>query len=293
MSLLNRRTLLQQSLAVAACAVRSSVAVSETQAESKEAVLPRKGRIRQSVCKGPYPSLTLDELCRYGAHIGLRGIDLLQPADFETPKKYGLTCAMGYAGAGTIKDGLNNPANHAKIEEALRQTIPLAVKAGVPNLITFSGNRNGMSDAEGARNTITGLNRVKSMLQDANITVCLELLNSKVNHKDYMADHTEWGAEVMQAVNSPNVKLLYDIYHMQIMEGDLIDTIKKNIQWIGHFHTGGVPGRNDLNDMQEVQWDGVMRGIASTGFQGFVAHEFKPLGDPYAALLQAVDRCDV
>ena len=150
-----------------------------------------------------------------------------------------------------------------------------------------------MSDEEGARNTVTGLNRVKHMLEDANITLCLELLNSKVNHPDYMADHAAWGVRVMQEVNSPRCKLLYDIYHMQIMDGNLISTIKQNIQWIGHFHTGGVPGRNDLNDQQEVQWDGVMRGIVATGFTGYVAHEFKPLGDPYAALLQAVNRCDV
>ncbi len=289
----SRRAMLQRSLAAAAFATGPSLSSAQEQGGSSAAALPRKGRIRQSVCKGPYPALSVDELCRYGAHIGLKGIDLLQPADFDTPKKYGLTCAMGYAGAGTIKDGLNNVANHAKIEEALRQTIPLAVKSGVPNLITFSGNRNGMSDEEGAKNTIIGLNRVKRMMEDANITLCLELLNSKVNHKDYMADHTEWGAQVMKEVNSPHCKLLYDIYHMQIMEGDLVATITKNIQWIGHFHTGGVPGRNDLNDMQEVQWDGVMRGIAATGFKGFVAHEFKPLGDPYAALLQAVNRCDV
>ncbi len=279
---------------LAAAALLGGSASSPGQAStSPDSPLPRKGRIRQSVCKGPYPTLTVDELCRYGAHIGLQGIDLLQPADFEVPKKYGLTCAMGYAGAGSIKDGLNRIENHAPIEAALRQAIPLAAKAGVPNLITFSGNRNGMSDEEGAKNTVIGLNRVKRMMEDANITLCLELLNSKVNHKDYMADHTEWGARVMAEVNSPNCKLLYDIYHMQIMEGDLIATIKKNIQWIGHFHTGGVPGRNDLNDQQEVQWDGVMRGIVASGFKGYVAHEFKPLGDPRAALLQAVERCDV
>lgn len=291
---MSRRAMLQRSLAGAAYAA-SPVALSQGQKEvsSTDAPLPRKGRIKQSVCRGPYPGLSVEELCRYGAHIGLKGIDLLQPEDFDIPKRYGLTCAMGYAGAGTIKDGLNSPANHARIEAAVRQTIPLAVKSGVPNLITFSGNRNGMADEEGAKNTIVGLNRVKHMLEDANITLCLELLNSKVNHKDYMADHTEWGAHVMKEVDSPHVKLLYDIYHMQIMEGDLIATIKANIQWIGHFHTGGVPGRNDLNDMQEVQWDGVMRGIAAIGFNGFVAHEFKPLGDPYAALLQAVNRCDV
>jgi hydroxypyruvate isomerase len=291
-SFLSRRSVLQQGLAAAAIAVNPGSSFGQA-ATAADAPLPRKGRIRQSVCKGPYPKLSVDELCRYGAHIGLKAIDLLKPEDFEIPKKYGLTCAMGYAGAGTIAEGLNSVANHAKIEAALRQTIPLASKAGVPNLITFSGNRNGMSDEEGAKNTIIGLNRIKGMMEDAGITLCLELLNSKVNHKDYMADHTEWGAHVMREVGSPHVKLLYDIYHMQIMEGDLIATIQKNIEWIGHFHTGGVPGRNDLNDMQEVQWDGVMRAIAATNFKGYVAHEFTPLGDPYAALLQAVNRCDV
>ena len=290
----SRRAVLKRSLAAAAaCAAAPALLPGQQAAGGAGAPLPRKGNIRQSVCKGPYPKLSIDELCRYAAHIGLQGVDLLQPADFETPKKYGLTCTMGYAGAATIKDGLNRVENHAPIEAALRQAIPAAVKAGVPNLITFSGNRNGMSDEEGAKNTVIGLNRVKRMMEDANITLCLELLNSKVNHPDYMADHTAWGAHVMQEVNSTHCKLLYDIYHMQIMEGDLIATIKKNIQWIGHFHTGGVPGRNDLNDMQEVQWDGVMRGIAATGFKGYVAHEFKPLGDPYAALLQAVNRCDI
>ena len=289
----SRRAVIKCGLAATALATAPAVSSGQRAEGGADVPMVRKGNIRQSVCKGPYPSLSIDELCRYGARIGLQGIDLLQPADFATPKKYGLTCAMGYAGAGSIKDGLNSPANHAKIEAALRETLPLAVKAGVPNLITFSGERHGMSDEEGAKNTIIGLNRIKGMMEDANITLCLELLNSKVNHPDYMADHTAWGAHVMQEVNSPHCKLLYDIYHMQIMEGDLIATIQKNIQWIGHFHTGGVPGRNDLNDMQEVQWDGVMRGIAATGFKGFVAHEFKPLGDPRAALLQAVNRCDV
>jgi hydroxypyruvate isomerase len=293
MATISRRTMLQQSLAGAAFAVSPAPSPGQTSVLSEDHPLPRKNRIKQSVCKGPYPKFSVDELCQYGAHIGLKAIDLLQPADFEIPKKHGLTCAMGYAGAGTIKDGLNDPANHAKIETALRQTLPLAVKSGVPNLITFSGNRNGMSDEEGAKNTIIGLNRIKRMMEDAGVTLCMELLNSKVNHKDYMADHTAWGVQVLKEVNSPNVKLLYDIYHMQIMEGDLIATIQKNIDYIGHFHTGGVPGRNDLNDMQEVQWDGVMRGIAATSFKGYVAHEFTPLGDPRAALLQAVNRCDV
>jgi hydroxypyruvate isomerase len=235
----------------------------------------------------------VDDLSAYAAHIGLKGVDLLKPDEYEIPRRYGLICTMGYAGAGEIANGLNRVENHAAIESAFRQNIPLAAKAGVPNVITFSGNRAGLSDAEGAKNTVLGLNRVKKIAEDYGVTICMELLNSKVNHKDYMCDHTAWGVGVMQEVNSPHVKLLYDIYHMQIMEGDLIQTIQQNIQWLGHFHTGGVPGRHELDDRQEVQWDGVMRGILAANFHGYVAHEFLPSGDPYAGLLQAANLCDV
>jgi len=218
---------------------------------------------------------------------------LLNPEEYEVPRRHGLICTMGYAGAGTIPDAMNRTENHAAIQAALRTNIPLAAKAGVPNVITFSGNRKGMSDDEGARNTIAGLNRVKKIAEDNGILICLELLNSKVNHPDYMCDHTAWGARVVQEVNSPNVKLLYDIYHMQIMEGDIIATIKKNIPWIGHFHTGGVPGRHELDETQEVQWDGVMRAIVATDYKGYVAHEFLPVRDPMTSLRAAVKLCDV
>jgi len=200
---------------------------------------------------------------------------------------------MGYAGGGEIKSALNRLENHASIEQAFRTNIPKAARASVPNVITFSGNRAGMSDEEGARNTIAGLNRVKKIAEDHGVTICLELLNSKHDHPDYMCDHTAWGVRVMQEVSSPNVKLLYDIYHMQIMEGDLIDTIRKNIQWIGHFHTGGVPGRHELDATQEVQWEGVMEAIADAGFKGYVGHEFVPTGDPLESLRKAADLCDV
>ena len=202
--------------------------------------------------------------------MGLRGVDLLQPEEYDAPRRYGLICTMAYAGGGEIKNALNRTANHAAIEQAFRMNIPKAAAAQVPNVITFSGNRAGMTDEEGARNTVTGLNRVKKIAEDHGVTICLELLNSKHNHPDYMCDHTAWGVRVVQEVNSPNVKLLYDIYHMQIMEGDLIATIRNNIQWLGHFHTGGVPGRHELDGTQEVQWDGVMRAIADTGFKGYV-----------------------
>jgi hydroxypyruvate isomerase len=293
MSSISRRNMLQGAIAGAALASSSPILWGQSKPLDQTIPIQRRGRIKQSVCRWEYPQLSLDELCAYGSHIGLKGIDLLQPEEFEIPRKYGLICTMGYAAAGSIRDGLNVLANHDKIEAGLRLNIPLAAKAGVPNVITFAGNRNGMSDEEGAKNTVIGLNRMKKLAEDANVTICLELLNSKVNHKDYMGDHTAWGAAVMKQVNSPHVKLLYDIYHMQIMEGDLIATIQENIEWIAHFHTGGVPGRNDLSDKQEVQWDGVMRGIAATNFKGYVAHEYHPLGDPYASLLQAVNLCDV
>jgi hydroxypyruvate isomerase len=253
----------------------------------------RRGRIRQSVCRWCYSRIPVDQLAAYAATIGLRGVDLLQPEEYEIPRRYGLVCTMGYAGGGEIGKGLNRVENHAGIEAAFRTNIPLAAKAGVPNVITFSGNRGGMSGEEGARNTIAGLNRVKKIAEDHGVTVCLELLNSKRDHHDYMCDHTSWGVGVVREVNSPNVKLLYDIYHMQIMEGDLIETIRGNMAWIGHFHTGGVPGRHELDGTQEVQWDGVMRAIADAGFGGYVAHEFVPVGDPLESLRRAVELCDV
>ncbi len=297
MSSISRRKMLKSTIAgtaLASAPMTSSIAWGqEKPSASPETPMPRKGNIRQSVSRWCYAKMSLDELCAYSAQIGLKGVDLLEPKDFEAPKKYGLICTMGYANAGTIPDALNVLANHDKIEAGLRENIPLAAKAGVPNVITFSGNRRGMSDEEGAKNVIIGLNRVKKIAEDNNVVLNLELLNSKVNHKDYMADHTAWGVAVMKEVNSTHVKLLYDIYHMQIMEGDLIATIKENIQWLGHFHTGGVPGRHELNNTQEVQWDGVMRGIVESGYKGYVAHEFVPTGDPKTSLLQAVDLCDV
>jgi len=288
MSTISRRRLIQGTVAGTVLAYTSQTALAQS-----DAPIQRKGRIHQSVCKWCYPKVSLDDLCAYSARIGLKAIDLLKPEEYEVPRRYGLICSMGYAGAGDIPNGLNRIENHAMIEAAFRKNIPLAAKAGVPNVITFSGNRNGMSDEEGARNSVIGLNRVKKIAEDHGVTICVELLNSKVNHKDYMCDHSAWGVEVMQQVNSKNVKLLYDIYHMQIMEGDLIRTIQQNIQWMGHFHTGGVPGRHELDNTQEVQWDGVMRGILATGFNGYVAHEFIPTGDPFTSLRQAADLCDV
>ena len=255
--------------------------------------IARKGNIKQSVSRWCYQKIPLEQLCEYSAHIGLKAVDLLEVSEWEVPKRYGLICSMGYGGGGTIPKALNRVENHAAIEENFRKNIPLAAKAGVPNVITFSGNRDGMSDAEGAKNTIVGLNKLKKIAEDNGVNICLELLNSKVDHHDYMCDHSAWGIEVVSAVNSPRIKLLYDIYHMQIMEGDLVRTIQKNIQWMGHFHTGGVPGRHELDGTQEVQWDGVMRGIVASGYKGYVAHEFVPSRDPLTSLREAADLCDV
>jgi hydroxypyruvate isomerase len=288
MQRITRRTLLKSSVAgVAAAQIPSLSSALSATAEQ------RKGRIRQSVSRWCYQKIPLDQLSAAAAQMGLRGIDLLQPEEYDVPRHYGLICTMAYAGGGEIKNALNRTENHPAIEQALRLNIPKAAAAQIPNVITFSGNRAGMSDEEGARNTIAGLNRLKKIAEDHGVTICLELLNSKHDHPDYMCDHTNWGVRVVEEVNSPNVKLLYDIYHMQIMEGDLIDTIRKNIQWLGHFHTGGVPGRHELDGTQEVQWDGVMRAIADTGFKGYVAHEFVPTGDPLGLLRKAVELCDV
>jgi hydroxypyruvate isomerase len=282
-----RRALLKSGLAGVA-AFNSSLLWSQ-----EEPAIKRNGRIHQSVCRWCYKDISVDQLSAYAAHIGLSGVDLLKPEEYEIPRRYGLVCTMALIPGVEIPDGYNRVENHAALEAGLRKYLPIAAKAGIKRTITVSGNRRGMSDEEGLKNTILGLNRVKKIVEDNGIIICMELLNSKVNHHDYMCDHTAWGVRAVQEVDSPNVKLVYDIYHMQIMEGDLIATIQENIQWISHFHTGGVPGRHELNNKQEVCWDGVMRGIAATGFDGYVAHEFLPTQDPYVSLRQAADLCDV
>jgi hydroxypyruvate isomerase len=250
------------------------------------------GRLKQSVCRWCYARISLDDLCRSAADMGLTGIDLVEPGDWPTVRKYGLAPAITQ-GIATIPDGWNRRESHERLETELRQRIARAAEAKVPNVITFSGNRGGISDQAGRDNCILGLNRVKKFAEDQGVTICMELLNSKVNHKDYQCDHTAWAVEVVKAVDSPRVKLLYDIYHMQIMEGDIIRTIRDNIQYIAHFHTGGVPGRHELDDTQELQWRTIAKAIADLNFSGFLAHEFVPVKDPLASLRQAVDLCTV
>jgi len=247
---------------------------------------PAAGRLKQSAARWCYDKMSLDDLCANAARIGLQGIDLVEHKDWATVRKHGLTPSM-VPGAGDIPNGWNRKENHDRLESQMRENIERAAAAKLPNVITFSGNRRGMSDEDGKQNTIIGLNRVKKMAEDSNVTICLELLNSKVDHKDYMCDHTAWGVDVCKAVNSPRVKLLYDIYHMQIMEGDIIWTIRENIQYIGHFHTGGVPGRHELDGTQELNWHTIAEAIAALNYTGFVAHEFVPTRDPMQSLTQA------
>jgi hydroxypyruvate isomerase len=255
----------------------------------------KNGRLKQSVCRWCYERIPLDDFCKAVAGLGLTAIDLLKPEEWEVAGRYGLICSTGYpgTGGGSIPDGLNNPALHDQIVKTFEATFPKAQQMKVPNLITFFGNRKGMADAEAIDHCAVALTRLRPMAESAGINVVVELLNSKVDHKDYQGDHTDFGVKVMKAVGSPRIKLLYDIYHMQIMEGDIIRTIHDNKEWIAHYHTGGVPGRNELDATQELQWATIARALVDMGYTGYMAHEFIPKRDPIASLREAVVLCDV
>jgi hydroxypyruvate isomerase len=269
--------------------------VSARAAGQESGKVVRNGRLKQSVCQWCYAKIPLEDFCRDVAAMGLPAIDLLQPEQWPIAAKHGLICSTGYPGkgGGTITDGLNNIALHDTIVRTFAEALPKARDAKVPNLITFFGNRNGMPDAQAIDNCVAGLNRIKPIAEDTGVTVVVELLNSKVDHKDYQGDRTPFGVEVMKRVASPRVKLLYDVYHMQIMEGDVIRTVRDNWEHIAHFHTGGVPGRNELDDTQELQWATIAREIVKKGYQGYFAHEFIPRRDPLRSLREAVALCDV
>jgi hydroxypyruvate isomerase len=250
------------------------------------------GRIRQSVCKWCYAKIPLDEFCSAVKPMGFQSVELLGEKDWPTVKQHGLTCAMA-SGPSTIAVGFNRPNEHDRLVAESERLLPLVAAAGLPNMIVFSGNRGGMSDGEGLENCAVGLKRITPLAERLGVTVCMELLNSKVDHKDYMCDHTAWGAELVKRVGSPRFKLLYDIYHMQIMEGDVIRTIRDNFAAIGHFHTGGVPGRHELDATQELQYPAIMRAIVDLGYTGFVAQEFVPARDPLTSLREGFQVCDV
>jgi len=262
---------------------------------SRAAELPRSGvagRLKQSVSRWCYGRIPLDDLCQAAKSIGYSSVELLSEPDWATPKKHGLQCAMAN-GFGSIPVGFNRPDNHDKLVADAERMIPLVAAAGIPNIVVFSGNRAGLSDGDGIANCISGLRRVAPTAEKHGVTLCLEMLNSKVDHKDYQADHTAWAVEVVKGVGSPRLKLLYDIYHMQIMEGDVTATIRANSQYIAHYHTGGVPGRAEIDETQELNYRRVMEAIADTGFSGFVGQEFVPKRDPLTSLKQAFQICDV
>jgi len=260
-----------------------------------------KGRVNHSVCKWCYGSIDLDPFCKAAKDIGLQSVELLNIRDFPTLKKYDLVCAMVSGVPGGIAKGLNRVENHDKIVAFYEAAAPEVAKAGFKNIICFSGNREGMSDEEGLENCAKGLKRVAAICEQHGVVAVMELLNSKINHADYMCDRTPWGVELCKRVGSERFKLLYDIYHMQIMEGDVIRTIRgdkeKGIEaaapYIAHYHTGGVPGRNEIDETQELYYPAVMQAIVDTGFKGFVAQEFIPKRDPLTSLRQGVQICDV
>jgi hydroxypyruvate isomerase len=287
--MITRRSLLK-SFAVGAAAASVPGTLLANTADSVEA-LTVKGNIRQSVSKWCFGRIPLDEFCKICKKLGMVGVDLINADDWDTVNKHDLVVTMGNSGGG-IANGFNNRANHDRLVENLERLIPLAAEKKVPNLICMSGNRAGISDEEGIENCLIGLRRVVPLAERYGVTLNMELLNSLVNHADYHADRTAWGAEIARKLSSERFKLLYDIYHMQIMEGNLIATIREYKDVIGHYHTGGVPGRNDLDEHQEIYHPAVMRAILETGYKGFVAHEFLPKNG-LQSLRNAVIHCDV
>lgn len=297
---ITRRTALQTLAGAAALAtVRATAADSTAQSSTVSA-----GSIRQSVCKWCFPKIGLDEFCAAAKGMGLESVELLNPEDFPVLKKHGLTCAMVSnptattpqgVKVGAIPKGWNRVEHHDTLLQAYEKRIGEVAAAGFENVICFSGNREGMSDEQGLENCAKGLKRLMPIAEKHRVNVIMELLNSKVNHKDYMCDRTPWGVELAKRVGSERFKLLYDIYHMQIMEGDVIRTLKDNAAYIGHYHTAGNPGRGEFEsqDVQELNYPAIMRAIKATGYKGFVGQEFQPKRDPLTSLREAVKLCAV
>ncbi len=274
----------------AALATTASLSQGAKQARSGKL----KGNIRHSVCKWCYKKVPLEEFCQAAKAIGLESVELLGMEDAPVLRKHGLTNALMSGVPGGIKSGLNRLENHDKIVEFFETALPFAAREGFRNVICFSGNRAGMDDEQGLLNCATGLKRIAPIAEKHGVTVVMELLNSKRNHPDYMCDHTIWGVELCKQVGSERFKLLYDIYHMQIMEGDVIDTIREFHPYIAHYHTGGVPGRHEIDESQELNYPAIMKAILETGYDGFVAQEFIPAeADVLASLEQGVRICDV
>ena len=283
----DRRTMVK----AAGAGVAAALGVPLTQLRAAEP--PRgPGSVKQSVCRWCYGSIPLEKLAEEAKRIGYRSIELVTPQEFPQVKAAGLTCAM-LSGACQIENCLNRTENHERLEQALRDHVQFAADNGLPNVICFSGNRRGMSDEEGLENCAAGLKRIVGFAEQKKVTICMELLNSRVDHNDYMCDRTPWGVELVKKVGSPRFKLLYDIYHMQIMEGDVIRTVRDNNAYIGHYHTGGNPGRHEIDDTQELYYPAIVAAIRDTGYDGYLGQEFIPTRDPLASLAQGFRICDV
>ena len=253
-----------------------------------------KGNIRHSASTWCYNNLPLAELARAGKEMGLSGLDLVKPEEWSVVQDAGLAVSMGYGTTLGLTQGFNDPNNFEQLHAEFRTNIPLAGKMGVRRLACFSGNRNGLSREAGLDNCVKGLKPLMELAEQHQVILCMETLNSKVDHPDYQCDRTEWGVELVNRVNSPSFRLLYDIYHMQIMEGDIIRTIREHHPHIAHYHTGGNPGRNEINETQELYYPAIMRAIVETGFGGFVAQEFIPTReDRLVSLREAIGICDV
>jgi len=289
----NRRSVIKNILAGSAAVAAAPLLSSFDYKNKNETKL--KGNINHSVCQWTYGFLPLDDLCKAVKEIGFNAIDLMGPESWPTLQKYGIYSSMCYViGGSNLTSGFNNKANHEKFVKDYLDTFPLMVKAGYKDVICFSGNRNGMDDYTGLDNCVEGLQKILPAAEKNGITIHMELLNSKIDHKDYMCDKTPWGVELCKRLGSENFKLLYDIYHMQIDEGDVIRTIQNNHQYIGHYHTGGVPGRHEIDESQELYYPAIMKAILATGYKGYVAQEFIPAAtDKVASLKKAVMLCDV
>lgn len=262
--------------------------------ETTKAATPRAGKINHSVCRWCYNGVQLEDLCKASKEMGISSVELQGPAEWPVMKKHGLTCAMATGAGMGIPKGFNRRQYHADLIASYEKIIPQAVDAGIQNVICFSGNREGLDDEEGIKVCAEGLKKLMPTAEKHKINIVMELLNSKVDHKDYQCDRTPWGVELCKRVGSERFLLLYDIYHMQIMEGDVIRTIRENHKYIAHYHTGGVPGRHEIDETQELHYPAIMKAIADTGFKGHVAQEFIPSrGDAIASLRQGVDICDV
>lgn len=291
----NRRSAIKNILAGTAAIGASGALASFANSPKQQMTNDKlKGNINHSVCRWCYAAIPLDQLCASAKEMGIKAIDLVGPADWPTLQKYGLYSAMCNGAEINLTDGFGDKVYHDKLIKNYSDMIPLVAKAGYKNLICFSGSRRGKTDEEGWSNCTEGLKKLTPLAEKHNVTLVMELLNSKINHKDYQCDKTAWGVELVKRVSSENFKLLYDIYHMQIDEGDVIRTITDNHQHIAHYHTGGVPGRNEIDETQELYYPAVMKAILATGFKGYIAQEFIPKrADKLASLKQGILICDV